>query len=82
MRDMTTKPMTAMQEGTGLSMEKTKQIFLTVALFAHGYGRTDLYGGSFSQLMRSLRRLLRMNVHVYPGHGEDAVFSREGKQQA
>ncbi len=27
----------AMQEGAGLSMEKTKQIFLTVALFAHGY---------------------------------------------
>ena len=27
----------AMQEGAGLPMEKTKQIFLTVALFAHGY---------------------------------------------
>lgn len=27
----------AMQEGAGLSMEKTKQIFLTIALFAHGY---------------------------------------------
>jgi AcrR family transcriptional regulator len=27
----------AMQEGTGLSMEKTRQVFLTVALFAHGY---------------------------------------------
>ena len=27
----------AMQEGAGLSMEKTRQIFLTVALFAHGY---------------------------------------------
>ena len=27
----------AMQEGAGLSMEKTKQVFLTVALFAHGY---------------------------------------------
>ena len=27
----------AMQEGTGLSMDKTKQVFLTVALFAHGY---------------------------------------------
>ena len=27
----------AMQEGTGLGMEKTKQVFLTVALFAHGY---------------------------------------------
>ena len=27
----------AMREGSGLRMEKTKQIFLTVALFAHGY---------------------------------------------
>ena len=27
----------AMQKGAGLSAEKTKQIFLTVALFAHGY---------------------------------------------
>ena len=27
----------AMQEGSGLSMEKTRQVFLTVALFAHGY---------------------------------------------
>ena len=27
----------AMQEGSGLSREKTRQVFLTVALFAHGY---------------------------------------------
>ena len=27
----------AMQEGAGLGPEKTKQIFLTVAMFAHGY---------------------------------------------
>ena len=27
----------AMQEGTGLSMQKTKNVFITVALFAHGY---------------------------------------------
>ena len=27
----------AMQEGSGLSMEKTKAVFITVALFAHGY---------------------------------------------
>ena len=53
-------------------------LFTGDTLFAHGYGRTDLFGGSFSQLMQSLRRLLRMNVHIYPGHGEDAVFSREG----
>ena len=29
--------LSAMQEGAGLSMEKTRRIFLTVALFAHGY---------------------------------------------
>ena len=29
--------LSAMQKGAGLSMEKTKQVFLTVALFAHGY---------------------------------------------
>ena len=27
----------AMQKGAGLSLEKTRQLFLTVALFAHGY---------------------------------------------
>lgn len=32
-----TPVLAAMQEGAGLSMEKTKQVFLTVALFAHGY---------------------------------------------
>ena len=26
-----------MQESSGLSMEKTREVFLTVALFAHGY---------------------------------------------
>lgn len=27
----------AMQAGSGLSLEKTREVFLTVALFAHGY---------------------------------------------
>ena len=29
--------LSVMQEGLGLDMEKTKEVFLTVALFAHGY---------------------------------------------
>ena len=29
--------LSAMQAGSGLSMEKTRQVFLTVAMFAHGY---------------------------------------------
>jgi hypothetical protein len=27
----------AMREGAGLSLEQTRSVFLTVALFAHGY---------------------------------------------
>jgi AcrR family transcriptional regulator len=29
--------LTAMQEGSGLSMQQTRNVFITVALFAHGY---------------------------------------------
>ena len=29
--------LSVMQEGVGLDMEKTREVFLTVALFAHGY---------------------------------------------
>ncbi len=29
--------LSAMQEGTGLSMQKTRDVFITVALFTHGY---------------------------------------------
>ena len=29
--------LTAMREGAGLSMQKTRNVFITVALFAHGY---------------------------------------------
>ena len=29
--------LTAMQEGAGLSLQKTRDVFITVALFAHGY---------------------------------------------
>ena len=62
----------------GCCYQVSDVLFTGDTLFAHGYGRTDLYGGSFPQLMQSLRRLLRMHIHIYPGHGEDAVFGREG----
>ena len=32
-----TPVLAVMQEGAGVSMEKTRQVFLTVAMFAHGY---------------------------------------------
>ena len=56
-------------------------LFTGDTLFAPGYGRTDLPGGSWSDLVRSLRRLLHLpgNLHVYPGHGGDAeLFALRG----
>ena len=37
--------LTVMREGSGLSMEQTRQVFLTVALFAHGYASIIAGGG-------------------------------------
>ena len=49
-------------------------------LFAGSIGRTDLWGGSFEQIMRSLKeRLLQLpdETIVYPGHGEMTTIGRE-----
>ncbi|MCK4896778.1 MAG: MBL fold metallo-hydrolase, partial [Candidatus Heimdallarchaeota archaeon] len=41
-------------------------------LFNRGVGRTDFYGGSFSELEKSVRKLFTLpeETVVYPGHGE------------
>ncbi len=45
-------------------------------LFANGYGRTDLPGGSFIDIRRSLEKLSKLppDTPVYPGHGEPTVI--------
>lgn len=46
-------------------------LFTGDTLFSDGYGRCDLYGGSYSQMHRSLGRLsaLDPDLIIYPGHG-------------
>ncbi|MBQ8555780.1 MAG: MBL fold metallo-hydrolase [Clostridia bacterium] len=46
-------------------------LFTGDTLFHYGYGRTDLPGGSMSQLAASLRRLqpLARQYEIHPGHG-------------
>ncbi|MBQ7455029.1 MAG: MBL fold metallo-hydrolase [Clostridia bacterium] len=53
-------------------------LFTGDTLFCPGYGRVDLPGGSWRDLVSSLRRLLEMDgsLHVYPGHGTDAPLSQ------
>lgn len=48
-------------------------------LFRMGYGRTDLPGGNFGQLITSLERLFELpsDVRVYPGHGDPTTIGAE-----
>jgi glyoxylase-like metal-dependent hydrolase (beta-lactamase superfamily II) len=51
-------------------------------LFAGGIGRTDLWGGSHADLMRSIReRLLPLapETRVIPGHGPETTLGEEAR---
>ncbi len=48
-------------------------------LFEGTCGRCDLQGGSFPEMLKSLKRLynIERDYDVYPGHGEKTTLSRE-----
>ncbi len=54
-------------------------LFSGDTLFADSCGRTDLPGGSWTQLAQSLKRLrdIRGDWQVYPGHGPATTLARE-----
>jgi glyoxylase-like metal-dependent hydrolase (beta-lactamase superfamily II) len=54
-------------------------LFSGDTLFAAGWGRTDLPGGSPEQLVESLVRLTTFEdtVHVLPGHGRETTIGHE-----
>jgi len=57
-----------------------KNIFSGDTLFCGGTGRTDLYSGSSSDMLSSLKKLLSLpgDYAVYPGHGgETSLFAEK-----
>jgi len=55
-------------------------VFSGDTLFNYGIGRTDLPGGSHSQLMNSIHTKLMIlpdNTVVYPGHGPETTIGTE-----
>ncbi len=55
------------------------KLFAGDTVFFESVGRTDLYGGSFSQLKQSLMILneLPYDMVIYPGHGETTTVGHE-----
>ncbi|MCS7240338.1 MAG: MBL fold metallo-hydrolase [Candidatus Bipolaricaulota bacterium] len=59
--------------------EKGKNVFVGDVLFAGSVGRTDLPGGSWQDLSRSLSRLLTLGAgwRILPGHGPATDLDHE-----
>ena len=64
----------------GKKGEPDAHLFVGDTLFAGSIGRTDLYGGNYEVLMRSITRVLfplgDASI-VHPGHGADTTIGRE-----
>jgi hydroxyacylglutathione hydrolase len=64
----------------GISLVVDKMIFVGDTLFCGSVGRTDLPGGSYEQLMHSIRSKLLSRPDeylVYPGHGPSSTIGEE-----
>ncbi len=59
---------------------ESKALFTGDTLFRESIGRTDLPGGDYSWIMRSILDVivpLGEEVHVYPGHGPETTIGHE-----
>ena len=62
--------------------EKDKVVFTGDALFSGSIGRTDLQGGDYGTLLRSIKSklfILPAETVVYPGHGDVTTIGKEMK---
>ena len=60
--------------------EGSKSLFTGDTFFRESIGRTDLPGGDYSWIMRSILDVLVPlgdEVHVYPGHGPESTIGHE-----
>ncbi len=64
----------------GISLVLNSIIFTGDTLFAGGIGRTDLPGGSYQDLIKSIKEKLLIlgdDKIIYPGHGPDSTIGEE-----
>jgi len=64
----------------GVCLQLGRHLFVGDTLFAGSIGRTDLPGGNYEVLMRSITKVLFPlgdDAIVHPGHGPDTTIGRE-----
>ena len=64
----------------GISLVLNNIVFTGDTLFAGGIGRTDLPGGSYQDLIKSIKEKLLIlgdDKIIYPGHGPDSTIGKE-----
>ncbi|MBA7490282.1 Hydroxyacylglutathione hydrolase GloC [subsurface metagenome] len=64
----------------GISLVLSNIVFTGDTLFAGGIGRTDLPGGSYQDLIKSIQEKLLVlsdDKIIYPGHGPDSTIGEE-----
>ncbi len=64
----------------GICIRVDDHLFTGDTLFKGSIGRTDFEGGSFEQIINSIKtKLLTMSdgIHVYPGHGPASTIGTE-----
>ena len=67
----------------GISLLSDKVVFVGDTLFAESIGRTDFPGGSYSQLIQSIKTKLMVlddDVKAFPGHGPATTIGWERRQ--
>jgi glyoxylase-like metal-dependent hydrolase (beta-lactamase superfamily II) len=64
----------------GISLAAEDSVFVGDTLFKGSIGRTDIPGGSYEQLIKSIKEKLAKlpdNFVVYPGHGPTTTIGEE-----
>ena len=67
-------------DGYCIYFEQQKTCFTGDTLFQEGIGRTDLWGGNYEFLIKSIKeKLLSLpdDVIIYPGHGDESSIGHE-----